>query len=261
MSSTGVEQFVFYQVANAQVREFPFPHFYIHPIFPDPYYRTLRERLPDLSTYRRLDETGTVPKGSDPERFICAVEDLEESESIAEGSSFWADLNDWLMGPEFARLLMYKFREGIAQRFGAAARVDTTTDARLVRDHTHYTIPPHTDAPQKLVSLLFYLPPDESMLDLGTSIFAPKDPAFRCEGTSRYRFEKFDKVATMNYRPNSLFAFFKTDRAFHGVDRIAASGVVRDLLLYNIYVKKVASPQPPELAKKPTVWPWEQTGA
>jgi len=259
--SSDVERFVFYQIANAQIREFPFPHFYVSPIFPDAYYRTLREQLPDISTYRRLDETGTVPKDTDVERFICAVEDLEEQESVVEGEGFWAELNAWLKGPEFARLLMYRFRDGITQRFGVGARVDTITDARLVRDHTNYTILPHTDAPLKLVSLLFYLPPDESMLDLGTSIFAPKDPAFRCEGKSRHRFEKFDKVATMEYRPNSLFAFFKTDRAFHGVDRISAPGVVRDLLLYNIYVKKVASPAPPEVAGTRTTWPWESTAA
>ena len=38
----------------------------------------------------------------------------------------------------------------------------------------------------------------------------------------------------MPYRPNSLFAFFKTDRAFHGVDPIADAGVARDLLLFDV---------------------------
>jgi hypothetical protein len=257
--SSDVEQFVFYQVANAAVREFPFPHFYISPIFPESFYRTLRERLPDTSTYRRLDETGTVVKGAYPERFICALEDLENEESIEEGARFWGDFKTWLMGPAFARLIKYKFREGIAQRFGAAARVDTMNDSRLVRDLSNYTISPHTDTPKKLVSLLFYLPPDESMLDLGTSIYAPKVPDFRCDGTLNYKFEKFNKVATMEFRPNSLFGFLKTDRAFHGVDRIAAPGIVRDLLLYNIYVKKVVSPEPP--GPMSTTWPWEQAGA
>ena len=74
------------------------------------------------------------------------------------------------------------------------------------------------------MSLLFYLPPDDTMRHLGTSIYAPKNPDFRCEGTGHHSFELFKKVATMEYRPNTLFAFFKTERAFHGVDRIADAG-------------------------------------
>lgn len=259
--SLDAEQFAFYQVANAQIREFPFPHFYISPIFPDSFYRTLRERLPASSVYRRLDEAGTVPKGAFPERFYCDIEDLEERESVESDESFWVDLNIWLTGTAFARLIMHKFRDAITDRFGPGAQVQTSTDARLVRDVSNYAISPHTDTPLKLVSLLFYLPPDESMLDLGTSIYAPKDPSFRCDGKRPHPFERFNKVATMEFRPNSLFGFFKTDRAFHGVDQIAAPGIVRDLLLYNIYVTKVVSAQPPELAKKPSIWPWEKVDA
>ena len=261
MSSTDVEQFVFYQLANAQVRPYPFPHFFVSPIFPDGFYRALRERLPEVSGYQRLDETGTVPKGAYPERFICSLEELEERESVAEGGSFWAELNTWLMGPAFARLVMYKFSESISLRFGESAQVHTSNEARLVRDLTNYAISPHTDVPHKLVSLLFYLPPDERTLDLGTSIYLPKDPTFRCEGKAHHKFELFNKVATMEFRPNSLFGFFKTDRAFHGVDRIAAEGIVRDLLLYNIYVRKVASAEPPRAAAALTSWPWEGAGA
>ena len=42
----------------------------------------------------------------------------------------------------------------------------------------------------------------------------------------------------MPFKPNSLFGFLRTDRSFHGVDQINEEGVVRDLLLYNIYVPK-----------------------
>ena len=52
------------------------------------------------------------------------------------------------------------------------------------------------------------------------------------------RSKNFKKVMTMEYRPNSVFAFVKTERAFHGVDKIAEEGVVRDVLLYNLYLRK-----------------------
>jgi hypothetical protein len=48
-------------------------------------------------------------------------------------------------------------------------------------------------------------------------------------------------MRTMQYLPNTLFAFMKTPQAFHGVEPIAQSDVVRDLLLYDI---KVMAQQP-----------------
>jgi hypothetical protein len=45
----------------------------------------------------------------------------------------------------------------------------------------------------------------------------------------------------MEYKPNALFAFLKTDNSFHGVDAIADANVLRDLILYDIQVKSTAS--------------------
>ncbi len=88
----------------------------------------------------------------------------------------------------------------------------------------------------KLISLLFYCPDDDSRKHLGTSIYTPIDPDFRCAGGPHYPHERFTKVATMEYRPNALFAFFKTDNSFHGVDPIRDADVLRDLMLYDIRV-------------------------
>ncbi len=253
--SFDVEQHVRYRIENAPVLAYPFPHFYIESVFPEEFYRELRARLPALDSYKRLDETGTVQKGAYPERYVCSSSELEEQEFAAGArSSFWADLNTWLLGDEFARLLLTKFRREIDARFVEGAELRTETDCRLVRDFTNYAISPHTDTPRKLVSLLFYLPADDDMKHLGTSIYVPVNPDMRCEGTAHHERGRFKKVATMEYRPNALFAFFKTDRAFHGVDKIADADVARDLLLYNIYVTKVigtkrAAPEKPGLSR------------
>jgi len=247
--SFDVEQHVRYRIANAPVLRYPFPHFYLEGVFPDEFYRELRSRLPELEEYKRLDETGTVAKGMYKERFICSSSELEEREFERGSGTFWAELNSWLLADEFAQLFLAMFRREIDERFVHAADLRIETDCRLVRDFTNYAISPHTDTPRKLVSLLFYLPADDSMKHLGTSIYAPVDPDLRCEGTAHHGREGFKKVATMAYKPNTLFAFFKTDRAFHGVDRIADADVVRDLLLYNIYVTKVIGKKPPAPAK------------
>jgi hypothetical protein len=247
--SFDAEQHVRYRIANAPILAYPFPHFYLEGVFPDEFYRELRSRLPDLSGYKRLDETGTVLKGTYQERYVCSSTELEEREFESGSQPFWANLNSWLLGDAFARLFLEKFRREIDERFVEGAELRIETDCRLVRDVTNYAISPHTDSPRKLLSLLFYLPADESMKHLGTSIYVPNDPDLRCEGTAHHGRAGFRKVATMAYKPNTLFAFFKTDRAFHGVDKIADADVVRDLLLYNIYVAKVIGQKPPAPAK------------
>jgi hypothetical protein len=254
--SFDVESHVVYNIANAAVRSYPFPHFYVHPVFPEGYYQALLAKLPALAVYKPISETGTVGKGAYSDRYITSIEDEFERGA----GDFWETLRTWLSGPSFANLILHKFEAGIAQRYGANARLTTSTDVRLVRDFTNYSIPPHTDAPHKLASLLFYLPPDDSKAALGTSIFTHENPAFRCEGTAHHSFTGFRKVMSAPYLPNSLFAFLKTDSAFHGVERIDVDDVERDLMLYNIYVSKIASKHIEPGATYPRsapVWPWQ----
>ena len=239
--SFDAENHVLYRIANAPLLAYPFPHFYVESVFPADFYAALRARLPEAAAYTRLDETGTVSKGAYPERSVCSLLDLEEYEATRNAGSFWADLNSWLMSERFPHLVAGKFRDGIIARYGADAELNMHMDCRLVRDLTRYAISPHTDTPTKLVSLLFYLPPDDRYAHLGTSVYAPRDPDMPVKGNTHLPFEAFKKVITMPFKPNSLFGFLRTDGSFHGVDQIHDEGVVRDLLLYNIYVPKGAT--------------------
>jgi len=74
------------------------------------------------------------------------------------------------------------------------------------------------------------------MAHLGTSLYVPKDPQFTCPGGPHHDFELFRRVHTMEYLPNTLFAFMKTPDSFHGVEPITQPEVQRDLLLYDIKV-------------------------
>jgi hypothetical protein len=264
--SFDAENAVHYAIANAPVRDYPFPHFYVENVFPAAFYAILLEKLPAASVYKRLDETGTVPKGMYPDRYICSLEEAEEAEFRNGDGEFWETFHGWLSGDTFARLVMHRFRAGIQARFGDDVDLRISTDCRLVRDFTHYDIAPHTDTPRKLVSLLFYLPADDRLRHLGTSLYVPRDPARRCEGTTHHSFADFHKVATAEFRPNSLFAFFKNDLAFHGVEPIEDPGIERNLLLYNIYADKIVTRPgrvaPQDWSVRPApAWPWRAPAA
>jgi hypothetical protein len=246
---------VFYKIANAPVLAYPYPHFYIESVFPDEYYGQLLAALPPAARYTPLGETGSVTPGAYPERFIFDPAELTKCDPPDASARFWKSLLEWMEGGEFSRLLLGKFDRFVIENFGIGNEFRIDQDTRLIRDFTNYAIAPHTDTPRKLVSLLFYLPRDDSMRHLGTSIFEPLDPEFTCDGTKHHRFADFRKMFTAPFRPNTLFAFFRTDRSFHGVEPIADTNIERDLLLYNIYVNKIVRMTPP---RKGFRWPWSR---
>jgi hypothetical protein len=235
---SGAEEHVIYQIANAPIRAYPFPHIYAESVFPQNFYDALRKQWPDSSQFVSLDSTGRVPKGAYPERFIMPLRQTEVDKLPGESRAFWTAFAGWLLTGRFLYALLDKFDDYVRERFGPrVADCSFSSESLVVRDYTNYKIGPHTDAPHRLLSLLFYCPDDSSLKHLGTSIYVPRDPAFRCPGGPHHPHNLFNKVATMEYKPNTLFAFVKTDRSFHGVDPIGDADVLRDLLLYDIRVE------------------------
>lgn len=261
--SFDVEEYVRYQIANAPVRPYPFPHFYVSPVFPEEFYQRMMANLPSTDVLDPISEHGTVgvtdtktgifTPTSEP-RYIADLSRLEEDEEARQGDHLWRDLSAWLLSDAFRNLMLQKFKVGISERFGEGAQLRTDVEGRFVRDFYQYQIHPHTDQPAKLVSLLFYLPSDDALKRHGTVIYRPIDPQMRCSGLKRHSFELFRKVATMSFMPNALLGFLKTDYSFHGVEEIKDERIERNVLLYNIYVRKVVVPQRREAAK--SIWPW-----
>lgn len=210
------------KIAESVVNPDPFSHFYISDIFPRDFYWEMLENLPHKDRY-------TLPPrviNAAPERLICDADKLS--------LPFWDELTKWFLSNDFAQVLIDKFHGDFVKRY-REQKLRFGSDTRLVRDYENYQIKPHTDTPLKAISLLFYLPTDSSMEHLGTSVFVPKDPAFRCEGQKRHPFEQFEKVYTAPFLPNSVFGFFKTDYSFHGVEPIKAKNIERNVFLYNLY--------------------------
>ena len=72
-----------------------------------------------------------------------------------------------------------KFEPYVKARFGDDIyRCGFEADALIVRDHTNFKIGPHTDAPHRLLSMLFYCPDDASLSHLGTSLYVPRERGF-----------------------------------------------------------------------------------
>jgi hypothetical protein len=236
MSST-VEEFLIYQINNAPVREYPYPHIYVENVFPADFYAQLRANWPDPAELTSLADTGRVSKGSYRERFVLPFTPDGIDKLPDDRREFWSNFGSWFMAERFRDSIIAKFESYAQRRFDEYRKYCYfEVDSLLVCDKTQFSIGPHSDAPHRLLSLLFYCPDDASMSHLGTSIYVPCNPEFRCKGGTHHPFKNFNRVTTMAYKPNSLFAFFKTDNSFHGVEPITDENVQRDLLLYDIRV-------------------------
>ena len=232
MSST-VEAYVLGRIASATIVREPFAHCVIDDIFPQDFYESVIDHWPEESSWRPLAESGRV-KGY-AERLVVLMEPDSLARLESGRRTFWErEVGDWLLGPRLRRALLEKFAPDLEGSGFAVSPDETVGDALIVSDRTEYAIGPHTDAPHRVVSLLFYLPEDAAFRRFGTSFYAARDPAFRCRGGPHHPFQLFRRTGTVEFLPNRLVVFPKSDRCFHGVERVDLPGIDRRLLIYNV---------------------------
>ena len=201
------EAYGFECIQDSKMFDNPYPYLYINEFFNHDTYQDILKSLNETEFIEIEKSRGT--KGY-PLRFTGKTPEF---------------LNNFLMNGAFKEALLSKF--GIVDD-------NYSEDLILVRDLPGYSIPPHTDSVKKVITVLIYLPEDNSMEEEGTSIYRPKKDGFICKDGRHYNFDDFDKVKTMPFRPNSMFAFARTDNSFHGV---SPSKCIRNVLLYNINKK------------------------
>lgn len=245
--SSYAEQHLIYKVSNAEVRTFPYPHFYIEDVFPAETYAQMLAHFPAVESMPALKDIRLVGTGYPEERLCVPLTDDELAKLPDAQRTFWTDAAKWLLGGPFLQALMRRFQPWLDERFRGFSEVPFRNEGLLVDDHTRYFLGPHSDKQVKVLTLLFYLPPDRSQEHLGTSIYVPRQAGFRCLGGPHYDYGKFDRMYTAPFRPNVLFGFVKTDNSFHGVEPIRENeSSRRQLLLYDVNV-----PPDYELGKKP----------
>lgn len=232
-----------YKVGNVPFNMFPYPHFYLRDVFTPEFYRAIQKNLPDPQAMVPIEKARGL-KGYD-ERFVMDLSPKGIADLPQDKRDFWAALHDLMViRAGFGTLVFQKFKPFIEQRFQGKPDVEFYSEALLVQDITNYKLGPHTDAPRKVVTMLFYLPPDDSQIHLGTSLYIPNDPNFTCPGGPHYNRDAFTRLHTNPFAPNSMFAFFKTENSFHGVEPVGDPNTRRWLLLFDIFMREKAPPKP-----------------
>lgn len=229
---------VLQRLASTETTPSPFPYMVVDHVFPDDYYAEIQRHFPSIQAMRPLSETGRVGKNDYKERMCTLFTEEDFARLSTEQQNFWREFADWLYSDTFLNAFVDKFQPALEPRIARVLEAEGTIkvrgDALIVNDQTNYAIGPHTDAPHRLVTFLFYLAQDERDRELGTSLYRPKEPGFTCWGGPHYPHDRFDQVARVDFLPNRLLAFPKTEHSFHGVEPIRRENVSRHLLINNI---------------------------
>lgn len=225
-----------YKIANATICTYPYTHIYIEDVFPTDFYEEMIAKFPDTAHFKSLVEMGNVPPGTYENRYVLPLKTNELGQLPFDQLVFWTQFSQAFTQESWPQTILSKFHSDIRGRFGDHyLHTAFYSKLELLSDQSEYAIGPHTDHPRRVLSLLFYLPTSKDQPHLGTSIYRPKDPYFKCEGLEHHTPEEFTKVYTAPFLPNSVFGFIKSDRSFHGVEPIGKQQTPRRLLSYTLF--------------------------
>jgi hypothetical protein len=217
-------------VSGTALERDPFCHVYTEGIFPSALYPTVLKNLPAPEAYSPLNPRLYSRKDgkSTRDQFHLTPENL--SKLPPDSAVFWAGLVRATTDGGLKRAMFAKLAPDLATRFDMTEAqvpdLDCVYDVVLFRDTEDYRIKPHPDGLNKYVTMQFYLPPDTSTLELGTSLFRHERGLLG--GT-------FHEVERFPFQPNSAYAFAVSDSAtrksWHGREKLTGFTGVRNTLM------------------------------
>lgn len=213
----------------------PSPHFYGHDAFEPGLYSRIRQHLPQSEHYGGIGAR-TSNKRARKTRLVLPMVPDNLSRLPGPLKSFWEQATNYFTSAEFLRLALTSYQPMLARLRPDLINHDQfNVRFELLRDTTAYGIGPHSDNPKKVMTLLFYLSGGELSESLGTSFYLPNEVGFSCKKGIHYDYDKFTRLKTCPYAPNTILSFLRTDTSFHGVEVIKEENVQRDVLRWMLW--------------------------
>jgi len=211
------------KINAAPIDPLPDDNIFMEEVFPPDVYAQILAFLPEDAAYDYIDHRDAVlPDGTKTRKLL----DLTHKTLMRlqpPCRDFWWNLNTVLSSTALQRAITQKFRRRMDEQFGG--RWPRMVSVPLFyRDLPGYRISIHPDAPFKIATMQFYFPRDNSQIHLGTSFHIKEGSDFRLWKTNEFK-------------PNSAYAFVRTNNSWHSVEQLAPHEASRDTLALTIYRK------------------------
>lgn len=211
------------RIAAAPVDPAPCSNLFMEDMLPPAVYRELLARLPGDEALDPIEHPDALTADGRRTRYLLDLTPASLSRLDPADQPFWQAMIDVFKSPEIAEAIIAKFAPTLRERFGDAMP-ELVAVPILYRDHPGYRIGVHPDAASKIATLQFYLPEDDSQIHLGTSFH---------QRTAN----SFERLKTNAFKPNSAYAFVRTEESWHSVDELGPEEKLRNTIALTFYVK------------------------
>jgi len=224
-------------IDGAEAIQEPFGHVYLENVFPNEIYQKMLNGLPSPDVYARAADRHYG--NGQHVRSMYALSKTGLAELSASEQQFWGAMASALTAEDVKRAMFRKLSADLSFRYGVpeeqAPQLSGHSRPTLYRETEGFEIPPHPDTRKKVITMHFYLPADDSQLDLGTALYRRKLLAWPFGGWQH----RFEKVKQFPFQPNSAYAFVVnnkiTRKSWHGREQLPAGAGVRNTLLNTFY--------------------------
>ncbi|MGP0106918.1 hypothetical protein [Rhodoblastus sp.] len=240
MSESRCEELVAHAVKSimeAEVWSKPYPHMIFRDFWPEDFYRELLAKRPEEKNYVPLN-------GANTRRQFTLFDDSCDA-GDDERRVLWKLVSDVCASPELENALRARLDEGLRIRAkGAKSSWPVPMYPRpvLYCDYDGYRIKPHPDTRRKVMTMLMYMPEDDSQKELGTTLYRLSP-----QGLFSWKHFGLAEEKTAPFLPNTGVAFVVIHPAhdflhasWHGRESIAlANGKPRFTILNTYYAEPV----------------------
>lgn len=214
-------------VQSSVLSETPFCHRVMERLFEVEIYEKMQLLMPPDAAYHELRHPDAIQPNGTSARLEFGFSQRELEKLNPEQKEFWGKIGMAVHSPRLLQAFREALRPGLERRFKERWReVEVNPMPRLVRDLCGYKINIHPDISEKVMTVQFYLPLDDSQRHLGTSFY------------SREPDKSFTKVKQMNFLPNTGYAFAVGDNSWHGVDQVSGGDGIRNSMMIIYYLKQ-----------------------
>ena len=211
------------RIKTATLHVQPDLNIYIEDVFPPDVYAEMLFRLPPTEKYAFINHPDAVKSDGTITRKLLTLSDQSLQMLDPKDRPFWRMMNKIWTSVELQKALVDKFQERIRDIYGEVFPSFANVPI-FYRDYPGYKIGVHTDAPFKVITMQFYLPKDETQVHLGTSFHQRQDGGFPV-------------LKTNLFKPNSAYAFVRSEQSWHSVKEISQNETTRDSVALTIYLK------------------------
>lgn len=227
------------QISATPPGQSPFPHLVVDNLLPEDVLAEIHRLWPTEEQFQTLTDLGRVSLNKYEARRVISMKSIQ-ARMDSMRATFWLAIKSFMFSQEFNMAIINQLkdaRDARVKRDGLQKKA-YGPDSLIVEDQDGYFIPPHTDHPKRLLTVLIYLPQDDSTAEYGTSLYRPKIDMSNMDPCGHYKFHVFDKITTVDYIPNRLVAFIRDFNTYHGVEPMVAPPRPRRLLIHQLEEKQ-----------------------